>query len=74
MNFLYYRSIGKCEEGFLYPGIFTIIRTLKTLRVQELCAAAHVFAEEANTESDLVGEKLKIGSNKRCEQRDGERS
>ena len=36
--------------------------------------AAHVFAEEANTESDLVGEKLKIGSNMRCEQRDGERS
>ena len=32
--------------------------TLKTLRDQELCVAAHLFAEEVNTESDLVGENL----------------
>ena len=28
------------------------------LRDQELCVAAHLFAEEINTESDLVGENL----------------
>ena len=33
-------------------------RTLKTLHDQELCVAAHLFAEEVNTESDLVGENL----------------
>ena len=33
-------------------------RTLKTMRDQELCVAAHSFAEEVNTESDLVGENL----------------
>ena len=27
-------------------------------RDQELCVAAHLFAEEKNTESDLVGENL----------------
>ena len=74
MDFLYYRSIGKCEEEFLYPGIFTIRRTLKTLRDQELCVAAHLVPEEANTESVWLEKKLKIGSNKRCEQRHRERS
>ena len=28
------------------------------MRDQELCVAAHLFAEEVNTESDLVGENL----------------
>ena len=28
------------------------------LRDQEICMAAHLFAEEVNTESDLVGENL----------------
>ena len=28
------------------------------LRDQELCVAAHLFAEEVNTQSDLVGENL----------------
>ena len=28
------------------------------MRDQELCLAAHLFAEEVNTESDLVGENL----------------
>ena len=28
------------------------------LHDQELCVAAHLFAEEINTESDLVGENL----------------
>ena len=32
--------------SFLYQGIFTIRRTLKTLRDQELCVAAHSFAVE----------------------------
>ena len=31
---------------FVYHGIFTIRRTLKTLRDKELCVAAHSFAEE----------------------------
>ena len=28
------------------------------LRDQEICVAAHLFAEEVNAESDLVGENL----------------
>ena len=42
----------------LYQGIFSIRRTLKTLRDQEFCVTAHLFAEEVNTQSDLVGENL----------------
>ena len=42
----------------LYQGIFSIRRTLKTLRDQELCVTAHLFAEEVNTQWDLVGENL----------------
>ena len=30
------------------------------LRDQELCVAAHLFAEEINTESDLVGENYRL--------------
>ena len=46
------------RQELLYQGIFTIRRTLKPLRDQGLCVAAHLFAEEVNTESDLVGENL----------------
>ena len=33
-------------KSFIHQGIFTITRTLKTLRDQELCVVAHSFAEE----------------------------
>lgn len=33
-------------KSFIYQGIFTITKTLKTLRDQEPCAVAHSFAEE----------------------------
>ena len=48
----------KQRKVILYQGIFSIRRTLKTLRDQELCLAAHLFAEEVNPESDQVGENL----------------
>ena len=47
--------MGLGNLGFGSPkGIFSIRRTLKTLRDQELCVAVHLFAEEVNTGSDLV--------------------
>ena len=48
----------KQRKIILYQGIFSIRRALKTLRDQELFVAAHLFAEEVNTESDLVGKNL----------------
>ena len=36
------------------------------LRDQELCVAAHLFAEEINTESDLVGENLATKRDELC--------
>lgn len=33
-------------KSFIHQGIFTITRTLKTLRHQELCVVAHSFAED----------------------------